>query len=104
MPDPSRWTPMWRHIIDFSEYVKSSMLTEKFPPPSPMGARSGVGKLSRRGVAESAASTARPVRVPNTSPSRSEFDPMRFAPCSPVQVTSPAASSNHSDIPLPRSS
>ena len=30
-------------------------------------------------------------RAPNTMPSRSEFEASRFAPCTPVQATSPAA-------------
>ena len=50
------------------------------------------------GAAACSLATSRATRSENTSPSSSELDASRLAPCTPVQATSPAAQSPARDV------
>src|SRR5215218_340203 len=60
--------------------------------PSPVASVGSYVKAADREFETAFSRTAAsPALAPNTSPSSSEFDARRFAPCTPVQLTSPAA-------------
>ena len=87
---------------ELADLGRRGLLRTLEPLASPQGAvvriggqslvRGSAEKLSGSAAARSAA--PRPALRPNTKPSSRLFEASRFAPCSPLEVTSPAAHSS----------